>query len=65
MSRLVAFRVTVIRSDNIRIIYVTKARINTEDQQLEISVYRIFNKITWGLDVMLRRLSNHRIQVRL
>lgn len=65
VSRLVTFRMTAIRSDNRRIIYVTKARINTEDRKLEISVYRIFNKITWGLDVMVKRLSNHTTEVRL
>lgn len=65
VSRLVTFSMTAIRSDHRRIIYVAKARINKEDKQLEISVYRIFNKITWGLDVMISQLSDHRTKVRL
>lgn len=65
VSRLVTFSMTATRSDNRRIIYVAKARINKEDKQLEISVYRIFNKITWGLDVMISQLSDHRTKVRL
>lgn len=65
VSRIVTIRMIATRSDDRRITYVVKARINKEERQLEMSVYRSFNKTTWGLDAMLTRLSDHRTKVRL
>lgn len=65
VSRIVTIRMIATRSDDRRITYVVKARINKEERRLEMSVYRFFDKITWGLDVMLTQLSDHKTKVRL